>query len=254
MDRKAKKKLRGDAALKAIKSGDAEAIEAIIEGVGQERDARVQEGMAKMKIRGALGRTEEFSFDPNEAALNGELGRQRLIEFRNTLSIGQMALADVAQVSQTLISAIERGEKPFTEPSRTKIWKAIFWMQAEKAKRDAEENPSGFASGDPLANFRRSMTDFTSLMGLNKTPMERKDEEIRLLQAQNECYRKEAEFSRQLLNMDLVNRCVELEKQLAAALEANAEYAKLFALKGAAVAGDELQEKIEQRVKRKGEV
>ena len=86
-----------------------------------------------------------------------------------------------------------------------------------------------------------------------KTPMELKDEEIDILTRERDLAREQRDTLKQLVDMNLLDRCIELEKQLAAALQANADYAKLFALKGSAVAGDELQAQIEQRIRKEQE-
>lgn len=189
---------------------------------------------------------QDAKFDFSAPAFNDPA---RLIEFRNLLGIGQMELADAAQVSQTLISAIERSEKKFTEPSRSKIWNTIFWLMEEKAKREAASNPP-LPTGEP--GYWQAMSNVTSLLGLNKTPLEYKTEECELLRRELDAYKKEMQFTRQLLDMNLVDRCIELEKQLADARLQLADYGRLFNLKGSTVAGDELQEQIESRQKAKG--
>jgi len=85
-----------------------------------------------------------------------------------------------------------------------------------------------------------------------KTPLELAKEEIELLARERDLARRQRDTFKQLVDMNLLDRCVELEQQLAAALKANADYVNLFALRGSTVAGDELQSEIEQRIKREG--
>jgi transcriptional regulator with XRE-family HTH domain len=196
----------------------------------------VEENMKQLDWNAAVDRVferngvrlESMEFDFSLPVFNDPV---RLIEFRNVLGIGQVELADEAEVSQGLISAIERGDKKFTEPSRTKIWKAIHRLMDKKAKRTIKENPG------KVDYFRF------------KTPLEMKDEEIELLKSQRDLARQQRDTLKQLVDMNLLDRCVELEQQLAAALKANADYVNLFALRGSSVAGDELESEIEQRLR-----
>ncbi len=171
----------------------------------------------------------------------------RLHEFMHVLDINQSDLAGESGVSQSFISALLRGAENFSEPSRTAIWRTLNRLQLEKIERDLKKKGDEGSSGD-LAPGWASLRE----IGLFKTPIELKDEEIGLLTKERDSAREQLRLTKQLLDMNLVDRCIELEKRLAEALTANAEYAKLFALKGAAVAGDELQEAIERRM-RKGE-
>lgn len=183
----------------------------------------------------------------------------RLREFMNVLGLNQSDLAREAGVSQSFISALVAGREKFSEPSRTNIWRAINRLQLAKIERDIKEKidrgsvdpvaSPGLGLGHALEFFGK---DDVFLQGLFKTPMERKEEEIALLKQERDLIRKDHDLLQKLVDMNLVDRCVELEKQLAAALQANADYVKLFGLKGAAVAGDELQEQIEERQQRKG--
>lgn len=244
---------------RALESGDTAKVDAILAANERQHDKEREDAIAR-GLR--VGRLEDQyredckkiaeSMDYSLPEYNGDLGAHRLAECRNALGLTQAELANTAKVDQQIISMAENGK--FFGPSRDKIWKKIFMLQCEQ---HITETKGRTYSGDTLKDFAQIMQPLMNSLGFGKTPLERKDEEIRLkdeeirlLKEQNECYRKEAEFSRQLLDMDLVNRCVELEKQLAAALTANAEYAKLFALKGAAVAGEELQEQIEAKLKK----
>jgi DNA-binding XRE family transcriptional regulator len=161
----------------------------------------------------------------------------RLADFRKSLFLTQGELAIIADVDQQLISVMETKSK-FFEPSRSKTWKAIFQLQGEQQIAEIKANP-------PKSTF-----DVMQWMGAFKTPLERKDEEIELLKKERDNAREQLRLTKQLLDMDLLNRCCELEKQLAEARQQLADYGRLFNLKGATVAGDELQEQIEQRTKR----
>jgi len=73
----------------------------------------------------------------------------RLREWMNVLGITQEDLAREADVSRQLISQIENG-RPFSEPSRTKIWRAIFRLNDEQIKQKViKEGEQGiFDSGN----------------------------------------------------------------------------------------------------------
>jgi DNA-binding XRE family transcriptional regulator len=58
--------------------------------------------------------------------------RRHLKMWRKLLGLGQVELARSADVSQAAISALERNVEPFTEPSRTKIWRAIADLRFER--------------------------------------------------------------------------------------------------------------------------
>ncbi|MFI5056901.1 MAG: hypothetical protein ACHQLQ_01840 [Candidatus Acidiferrales bacterium] len=64
--------------------------------------------------------------------------RKRLPEFYKVLEIGQEDLARISGVPLETIKAIESGARPFAEPSRTKIWDALFTVMDEKALRDVK--------------------------------------------------------------------------------------------------------------------
>ena len=83
-----------------------------------------------------------------------------------------------------------------------------------------------------------------------KTPLERKTEECELANQQIANLRDQVNTLQQLVDMKLLDRCCELETKLAAAHQEIADLHRLFAFKGSAVAGDELQEQIEQRMKK----
>jgi transcriptional regulator with XRE-family HTH domain len=58
--------------------------------------------------------------------------RRHLKKWRKLLGLGQIELKVLAGVSQATVSALERGVEPFSEPSRTKIWRAIADLRFER--------------------------------------------------------------------------------------------------------------------------
>lgn len=171
----------------------------------------------------------------------------RLREWMNVLAINQSDLAREAGVAQQLVSAIVSGKKPFSEPSRTKIWRAIFRLNT--AGRSDLRNLKALQAILALPDW-----------DLYKTPMELKDEEIALLKEQIDVLTRERDLAieqrdtlQQLVDMNLVDLSIELEKKLADAHQQIADFHRLFALRGAAVAGDELQQKIEERARKADE-
>lgn len=174
----------------------------------------------------------------------------RLREWMNVLGINQSDLAREADVSQSFISALERGAEKFSEPSRTKIWRAINKLQLDQVEQDLRKKADEgcFDSDDAGIGFSFGIFE---RFGFFKTPMEQKDEEIQLLKQERDHYKKSAELYKQIADMPLLDRVAELERRVKELEAANTDFHRLFALKGSAVAGDELQEQIEarQRVK-----
>jgi transcriptional regulator with XRE-family HTH domain len=170
-----------------------------------------------------------------------------LREWMKTLDVSQSKLADEAGVSQPFISGLLSGAENFSEKSRTKIWRTLNRLQLDKVERDAERQyaEAGFDS-DPVASFNKTLLAF----GCFKTPLELANEEKELLAKERDNAREELRLTKLLLDMNLVDRCCDLEIKLAEAYTQIADFHRLFALKGSAVAGDELQGRIEQRIKK----
>lgn len=174
---------------------------------------------------------------------------KRLIEFRNLLGIGQKELERESGVSQGHISAIERGDKPFSEPARTKIWTAIAklhagYMERESKKRNAASIPTGadmagqtflsqilngIALYTPLeraqiesAESRRVVEKYKKTLAEEKESIEGLKHQIEVLKQERGTWMKQAEAFRKMAEMNigpLVERIAELEKKYAEVLD-----------------------------------
>jgi transcriptional regulator with XRE-family HTH domain len=175
----------------------------------------------------------------------------RLRECMNLLDINQLDLERESGVSQSFISALLRGVERFADPSRSKIWRAINRFHLDKIERDVQRKceEDGFDPGN-LPSEWWNFTGRLQTFAFFKTPLELKDEEIQLLTRERDLAREQRDTLKQLVDMNLLDRCCDLEKKLADAYTQIADFHQLFALKGSAVAGDELQERIEQRIKK----
>lgn len=101
--------------------------------------------------------------------------RRNLKRWRKLLGIGQVELANRCQpkVSQAAISALERGVEPFTEPLRTKVWKAIAELRAEGIQRRAAMEQRTVDISDPVALLHSDPTGYLYPPEPGGTPMER---------------------------------------------------------------------------------
>jgi transcriptional regulator with XRE-family HTH domain len=174
----------------------------------------------------------------------------RLIEFRNLLGLTQMELAQKTEelfpkrgVSQGHISAIERGDKPFSEPARTKIWTAIIKLNDEFMKREgnnraASNIPTGAdMTGQtftaellklmtPLERVvmesiesKRKQEEYEKALAEDKESIEGLKHQIDVLKQERGSWMKQAEAFRKMAEMNigpLIERIGELEKKVEA--------------------------------------
>ena len=153
---------------------------------------------------------------------------------RESVRLGQVELSKLAGISQVVISRIESGVRPFTKNARNKIWPVIL--------KRLEQRREELKSSVPPPSRRGVLSEMSSVSDFSPEPMtieQRLQYEKAALEGELQGYR-EAIAGKDAQIATLI-------KALDAALQANADYAKLFALKGASVAADELQQEIEQR-------
>ena len=199
----------------------------------------------------------------------------RLVEFRNSIHVGQIELAKASGVSQGHISAIERGDKPFSEPARTKIWTALAklnkeYMDQELNKRNAAHIPTGaemagqtfnpFALYTPLERAqietiesRRVQEEYEKSLAEGKESIEGLKHQIAVLEQERGNWMKQAEAFRKMAEMNigpLVERIAELEKKYAEAIDLvgkrSEQVAKESEAYEARARADEAQRRIEK--------
>lgn len=165
--------------------------------------------------------------EPHHA--DGEL----LKVLREDLRIGQVELSKLAGIGQDMISRIESGARPFSKRARNKIWPVMEKLREQHVKG---KKLSGLLSeiANPAENLEAVKAAFASLTIEQRLQLEKARLEGVLQGARETIADKDAQIAT-------------LIKALDAALQANADYAKLFALKGASVAADELQQEIQSR-------
>lgn len=175
---------------------------------------------------------------------------KRLKNLREYLRIGQVELSKLAGISQVAISRIESDALPFSKRARNKIWPVIIKL-LEQHSEELKSSVPNLAIGKKrlglLSGMPTTIEEYRALRdSVPMTAEQRLQFEKSLLEGELQGYR-EAIASKDAQIATLV-------KALDAALQANADYAKLFALKGASVAADELQQEIESRQQKdKGE-
>lgn len=101
--------------------------------------------------------------------------RRNLKRWRKLLGIGQVELAKRCrpEVSQAAISALECGVEPFTEPLRTKVWRAIAELRVEGIPRQAAMEQRTVDVSDPVALLHSDPTGYLYPPEPGGTPMER---------------------------------------------------------------------------------
>lgn len=207
---------------------------------------KVEEFLEKQKQRsgipfGLVGITEADMKDGTHWA-SGLYMRK----LRGLLDLGQVVLAEAMELTQGRISQIEK-EDYIPHGMRWRLWSFIFKEMDEKCEREAKERVASRTTGDSDVFGLSKMIE---TLGGVKSETTQLKEQVELLKEELESVKKDRDGLKKLLDLNLVDRCILLEKELIKALEANAEYVKLFALKGSAVAGDELQEQIEAKLKK----
>jgi hypothetical protein len=183
-------------------------------------------------------------------------------------------------VSQGHISAIERGDKPFSEPARTKIWTAISmlnaeYMDRESAKRSAASIPTGadmvgqtffsemlkgIALYTPLeraqiesAESLKRVEEYEKTLAEEKESIEGLKHQIEVLKQERGSWMKQADAFRKMAEMNigpLVERIAELEKKYAEVVDLvgkrGEQVVKESEAEEARAKADEAQRKLEE--------
>jgi len=244
MGKKAKA-VYGDAMVKAIKQGDQKAIDATLAEIDRERDAKIAAYQAAHPPRkipaGLIGVTESDMEKPQYKS------GLELRKMRGHLELGQVVVAEAMGVSQARISQIESDDF-IPEEMRWKLWNYI-WTEVEaKIARDNAANVG--KSFDGSKSIEKSLNEILSEMGLFQSADETIKARITLLEQKLKLAEDSLAYYKNLSEIGLLDRCILLEKELQKALEANAEYVKLFSLKGQSVAADELQDALAEKVRK----
>lgn len=161
--------------------------------------------------------------------------------------MSQQQLAASAGILQETISRLERGNRKLSPRVLARLITVLGRAHAEQEKRGKRFDAVEEVPLSSLLHPKGSLSEMVSADALRAALAERASWTIeQRLQFEKNLLEGQLQGTREVIaGKDA--QIATLIKALDAALQANADYAKLFALKGASVAADELQQEIETR-------
>jgi transcriptional regulator with XRE-family HTH domain len=186
---------------------------------------------------------------------------ESFISWRKFLRVTPAELSRRSGISNAFISNVEKGKKPFSEPARTKLWKALHEINKEQQKRlnetpIKEQTPEQKEASEFFSNymhmaqsmFANPQERMQSLAESQKELIAGQDAQLKL---------QEAEIARLNTVLELVTKQIDWPatiKRLEAVEAECADLRRLNGLRAEAIGttakADELQEQIEQRAKK----
>jgi transcriptional regulator with XRE-family HTH domain len=179
------------------------------------------------------------------------------IQWRKFLKVTPAEVARRAEVSSAHVCNIEKGKKPFSEPARTKLWKAlhaIYTEQMEKleATTPAEQTPEQKEASEFYRNYMNTVFSWY------ETPQQRAERQSEFIKKQNELIEAQgSEIKRLNTVLELVTKQIDWPAIVARMEKLETDYADVCRLNGlrteaiiATEKADAVQAEIEQRVKK----